>query len=1014
MTASWKRMIARWLATPRARDARVRLGLDALEGRLVPALVVTPSADLAAAMTRFTDFTVGGRPTAVLTADFNADGTPDVAVTSEGGLDVSLGNGDGTFTPSFHLNPLVTGGLSVWPNGAAAGDLDGDGNLDLVLTTAQANREYVLLGNGDGTFRDVTPPASTVVYAGHGADGVVLADFNGDGRLDQADSISDSGSPTGPGLSVSLGIPGWPGWGFGTPTGYTLPQPGGRDVVVAPDQNQVAADFNHDGFADLAVTSYPSTGGAVYGPGYVSILLGNGNGTFRTPIDYAVGDRPLALALGDFDNNGHADLVIVNGNDDAAGNKVTVLFGVGDGTFRGPNLAAPDQFDSHPVGESPRGVVVADLDGDGNADLVTANYSDNTLSFLRGHGNGTFDPAAHIEAGSAGTQVYPKGPIALAAADVNRDGSPDLLVANRNTSAVTVFLNRPFRSAQTISFNPLANQTFGGPDVLLGATASSGLPVTYTVSGSGVLVQQGGNSYVHVTGVGPVTVTADQAGSAAFYPAAAVTRSFTVAPAAAVVTLGGLTATYDGAAHAATVSTAPPGLPVSVTYNGSPTPPTAAGAYAVVAAVTDPNYLGTGTGTLTIAAASTTVGLTASDAAPLAGVDGLTLTAAVGVVAPGAGTPTGSVTFYDGATPLGTVNLVNGVATLPLGPAVLAAGAHELRAVYLGTTNFAGGTSGTVAVTVIAPSAVQGLVYVDFNDDGQVDFGEKALPGVTVTLTGTDDRGATVSRAVQTDANGVYVFIDLRPSGPNGYTITETQPPGYAEGTLSVGTVNGVPVGSAGPDRFAGVVMAAPGSTAENYNFAERPLAGGAVSGGQTATIGFWQNTNGQALVQSLNGGPTSHQLGDWLAATFPNLYATLAGKTNAEVASYYKGLFGRTAQTAPAGPPKTDAQVMATALAVYVTNSTLGGSAGTAYGFAVSDYGVGARTFGVGSDGAAFGLANNARATVLDLLLAVDARSSNGLAYDLNGNGLISSAEAAFRTMANDVFDGINEAGDI
>src|SRR5438093_3849111 len=143
-------------------------------------------------------------------------------------------------------------------------------------------------------------------------------------------------------------------------------------------------------------------------------------------------------------------------------------------------------------------------------------------------------------------------------------------------------------------------------------------------------------------------------------------------------------------------------------------------------------------------------------------------------------------------------------------------------------------------------------------------------------------------------------------------------------------------------------------------------------------------------------------------------MYGSLDGMTNAGVAAFYKGLFIRTAQTAPGGPPKVDAQVMATALAVYVTNQSLAGTTATAYGFQVSATGLGTRTFNVGSNGAAFGVANNSSVSVMDLLLAVNARSRNGLLYDLNGSGQIDAAEVSLRTMGNNVFSGINETGDI
>jgi hypothetical protein len=344
----------------------------------------------------------------------------------------------------------------------------------------------------------------------------------------------------------------------------------------------------------------------------------------------------------------------------------------------------------------------------------------------------------------------------------------------------------------------------------------------------------------------------------------------------------------------------------------------------------------------------------------------------------------------------------------------LAAGSHTIRAAYNGDGNFLGSDS-TASVNVLAPSTIQGLVYVDFNNDGQVDFGERAVAEVTISLSGTDDLGHAVSRTVQTDTNGVYAFINLRPSNATGYTLTETRPTGLLDGRDTLGTVNGVATGSAAVnDTFSAVVLSQGGSFAENYNFGERPTTTGGVAAGQTAGIGFWQNPNGQKLLRSLNGGATATQLGHWLAVTFPNMYANLDGMTNAGVAAFYKGLFARTAQTAPVGPPKMDAQVIATAFALYVTNQTLAGTTAAAYGFQVTSTGVGTRTFSVGNDGAAFGTANNSSLSVMDLLLAANARAHNGLLYDMNGNGQIDGSEASYRTMANDVFAAINETGDI
>src|SRR5262249_38474082 len=122
----------------------------------------------------------------------------------------------------------------------------------------------------------------------------------------------------------------------------------------------------------------------------------------------------------------------------------------------------------------------------------------------------------------------------------------------------------------------------------------------------------------------------------------------------------------------------------------------------------------------------------------------------------------------------------------------------------------------------IRPSQVLGLVWSDADNDGEVDFGEAAIPGITVELTGLDDRGHAVSRSATSDANGIYAFTDLRPSNVSGYPLHELQPAGFVDGIDALGTVNGVAAGTASVnDTFAAVVLPRPGSLAENYNFGE-------------------------------------------------------------------------------------------------------------------------------------------------------------------------------------------------
>jgi hypothetical protein len=307
------------------------------------------------------------------------------------------------------------------------------------------------------------------------------------------------------------------------------------------------------------------------------------------------------------------------------------------------------------------------------------------------------------------------------------------------------------------------------------------------------------------------------------------------------------------------------------------------------------------------------------------------------------------------------------------------------------------GDTFTVNGIPLAPSGLSGIVWEDFNDDGQVDFGEKGIGGMTVTLTGADDLGNAVNLSQLTDSDGAYVFLNLR---PGNYSITETQPASYLQGTDSVGTAGGSLTAA---DQF--FVQLGVQVNGLNYNYGERPAAGGGVHSGQTAGIGFWNNKNGQALLKALNGGSTSTQLGNWLAATLPNAFGihagsnNLTGKSNAAVAALFQSDFLQKGV-------KLDAQVLATALSVNVTNVTLDPTKVAAqYGFTVSGDGAGTATANVGGNGDAFGVADNSTLTLMDLLLATDAQAVNGLLY--NGN-------TTKRNGANSVYSAVNQAGNI
>jgi hypothetical protein len=290
------------------------------------------------------------------------------------------------------------------------------------------------------------------------------------------------------------------------------------------------------------------------------------------------------------------------------------------------------------------------------------------------------------------------------------------------------------------------------------------------------------------------------------------------------------------------------------------------------------------------------------------------------------------------------------------------------------------------------PSKVSGFVWVDFNDDGVINFNEDGIADVTIKLYRQQGNSWVYVGTETTNAVGFYEFTGLC---PGVYKIQEVQPCGnYEDGQDSLGKVNGVRNGVAGCDVFSCVTITC-GSTGEDYNFGERPVAGCGIRCGDTGSVCFYASNSGKNLIRSLNGSANSKQLGNWLAATFPNMYGAnagsknLAGKTNEQVYSAF-------ASRAGSNSMRLDAQVMALALSVYVTSSELAGNVAASYGFRVSQYGVGARSISIS------GCCSNIQ--VLDLLLSTDAASCNGVLY----NG-----DSCARNLALNIYTCINEMGD-
>jgi len=243
---------------------------------------------------------------------------------------------------------------------------------------------------------------------------------------------------------------------------------------------------------------------------------------------------------------------------------------------------------------------------------------------------------------------------------------------------------------------------------------------------------------------------------------------------------------------------------------------------------------------------------------------------------------------------------------------------------------------------------------------------------VTIELLKLLDETYEVVNTVFSSDGGFYLFEDL---DPGMYRVRELQPAGFDDGAEHLGSLDGTIVANDTMQLTLGR------TDASDYIFAE---IGQQVSGGDTATIGFWQNKHGQNLIAQ--GGPA---LAQWLTTNFGNVFGDEFVKTtdiNGDpqtfeggevIASFYKDQLFKQKAKKSAGPAKVDAQFMAVALATYFTNVNLAGELAGAFGFNVTATGIGTKIVNVGTSGAAFGVADNTDLTIMQLLQANDIYSS-------------------------------------
>ncbi|MEG4109920.1 FG-GAP-like repeat-containing protein, partial [Microcoleus sp. S13_C5] len=401
-----------------------------------------------------TNFGAGRYPVSAGVGDFNGDTKPDLAFSnlsgpggSSPGTSILLRNDTGSFGAATLL-PRGSKTLAV----AKFNDLfdNKDKYDDLVVDNGNGSVS-IFYGSSTGLGAPVDLSFDSLIAPTY----IAAADFNGDKRADLAlASYRATGSTNTNGV-VSILLQNSDGT-------FALPQ---NFLVVKFPESIAVADFDVDGKQDLAVTSsMPNSSNSV------SILLGNGSGSFGAANNITVGSRPYSLAVGKFNNDNIPDLAVTN----YESNSISILRGNGSGGFTTTEI---------PVGSSPTFVTVADLNGDSKQDLAVGKNG--KVSILLGNGDGTFTQTADLDAGPTPTAVAVKhlnedGLPELdgkGLPDFDEDGLPDLAVTSFSHN-VSVFLNTP----NTVNFGT-ANYsgTEGSADTVIPVTLSGGTPLNNVV-----------------------------------------------------------------------------------------------------------------------------------------------------------------------------------------------------------------------------------------------------------------------------------------------------------------------------------------------------------------------------------------------------------------------------------------------------------------------------------------------------------------------------------------------------
>jgi uncharacterized protein (DUF2141 family) len=423
-------------------------------------------------------------PLRTAVADVNGDGKLDALVTNSTAntLGVLLGDGTGKFTLQANAPSTGAGG---GPRAVAVADVNGDGKLDALVANYQTTTLSVLLGNGSGGF---TLQATSPRLGVSNPTSLVMADVNGDGKIDALATDSNGGS-----LSVLLGN------GSGGFTYLSSSPATGGDIPY----DVAVADVNGDGKVDALVANY--------GSGTLGVLLGTGTGSFtlqaNPPATGTTGGAtsvPTSVTIADVNGDGKPDALVANRGTSTLG----VLLGNGSGGFT-LQAASP----STGTGSRPTSVAVTDFNGDGKQDALVTNTDAGTLAVLLGNGSGSFTLQTATFLTGASTNTF-----GLTVADVNGDRKPDALVANTSSNTLSVLLNRSTVLATRAALPGTSAHLYPNPAHAAATLAVAGLPAPAAQVSALLLDVTGramGQPVLMLTGQGQAQMTVPTVGLAA-------------------------------------------------------------------------------------------------------------------------------------------------------------------------------------------------------------------------------------------------------------------------------------------------------------------------------------------------------------------------------------------------------------------------------------------------------------------------------------------------------------------